>query len=223
MKDKLITFLCLGVTLFGLGACTTSKNYYMDSFVQEYYDFTGIKVSCAITDGDILEMTVKPESVQFCGGFLSDGSEKQKYEELCTKNNDLSFNREVVVIDRKYLMAYSSDISSLHLSCRQGYDENHPAGTSLADVTDIEYRSAYPYISSGYSGNVPGYADLQYVSKLSELEGGIRIPVVSNLAGSTALFTLRLPGARAMESGNKDLSLRVVLEDGRTFETLVEF
>lgn len=85
--------------------------------------------------------------------LIAKRTNEYKYNLLCVKNNDMSFNMETVFITMNaYTEAVcANDFVSIALVSDIDFDAVHPAGTSLADI--VEFRTASPkrYIDSGYT------------------------------------------------------------------------
>ena len=92
----------------------------------------------------------------FCNGydFLAEDSKfAYKYESLCRKHNDLSYNQKISVINGYDFTAQtfiSEDFDSIKVTSDKDYDEKHPAGESLNDLCRFVAFSPYKFISSGY-------------------------------------------------------------------------
>ena len=93
-------------------------------------------------------------------------SEEQynKYIELCNKHEDYGYTHEIQILSAKrtenqnglgYVKGYTYwDITpvSIDIVSNADYDETHPAGTSLNDITLFTTFSPYPFIKNGYTG-----------------------------------------------------------------------
>jgi hypothetical protein len=89
-----------------------------------------------------------------CGymhGYNEDGIENRAlYDELCEKYGDMSYNREefVSIGFKPSFPAYSP--ASIEIVSGADFDDEHPAGTSLADIVTYDGYSSKPFIDSGY-------------------------------------------------------------------------
>lgn len=85
--------------------------------------------------------------------LTSTGKEKEMYDSLCRKHNDMNYNKY-----RSFMknIPYDSvtyndcDFTSIEISSDTDFDEAHPAGTNLSDVVRFMSYSPYPFIMSGY-------------------------------------------------------------------------
>lgn len=86
---------------------------------------------------------------------------KTNMDQIIVKSfNDLTFNPYEAYSQQwrtdytgKGLSALAEDIVDMELICLDDYDENHPSGSSVADIVDFSYLSCYEYIQQGYEWN----------------------------------------------------------------------
>ena len=77
------------------------------------------------------------------------------YWELCRKHNDLTYNHTVLMypedsyIGRQLFLA--EDFVSVDIWSDSDYDEDHSAGTSLANIVRFVSLSSYQFIRNGYA------------------------------------------------------------------------
>jgi hypothetical protein len=78
------------------------------------------------------------------------GKEKELYDALCEKYGDMTYNREefVPIGFEPEFLAYSP--VSITIVSDADYDDQHPAGTSLADIVTYDSQSSKPFIDNGY-------------------------------------------------------------------------
>lgn len=85
----------------------------------------------------------------------SSGAEKEVYDSLCRKHNDLHYNQyrsfPKEVNDYSSVTYNCRDFLSIEVVCDKDFDEQHPAGASLCDIVRFMSWSPYKYIASGYS------------------------------------------------------------------------
>lgn len=74
-------------------------------------------------------------------------SEKEGYEALCEKYNDLSYNRKIVPNSK---IALGRDYTAIHVVCDKAIDDAHPAGASLNNIIKLCAVSYSDFIASGY-------------------------------------------------------------------------
>ena len=89
-------------------------------------------------------------------GLNSTGAEKEKYDQLCKKHKDLSYNRYRMLsynpsIDFASVTYNECDFTEITVTADKDFDETHPAGTDLSDIVRFMSWSPYKYILSGYS------------------------------------------------------------------------
>jgi hypothetical protein len=83
--------------------------------------------------------------------FESKGEDAVRYDALCTKYNDLSYNKKTRYIEYIGCREYSSnEIFSIDVTTAVDFDEEHPAGSSLGDVVRLLSASPIKFIQSGY-------------------------------------------------------------------------
>jgi|GEM_PF-4255384 len=216
------SFITIVITAAALTSCTLTRSYHCDSYVQQYYNMEGLSLSLD-HEQDSVWVNLNGAEVSFAGSFISKGEEKQVYDRLCEKNNDLGFDREVVVIDDKFVTGYSFNINSISITSDKDWDEAHPAGSSLADVFVVKFRSAEKYINSSYSGDIPVYMDLIQSCPLSELESGIKTPLeYTGLIAGQRVYC-RLGVSDRLETANADHMLRVKLslDNGQSYTSCI--
>lgn len=82
----------------------------------------------------------------------STGAEKERYEQLCRKHNDLSYNqyRSLSFIPYDSVTYNECDFTEISITADKDFDQAHPAGTNLADIVRFMSWSPYKYILSGY-------------------------------------------------------------------------
>ncbi len=83
----------------------------------------------------------------------STGEDAERYDHLCIKHNDMSYNqyRSIGLVRDSTPVYNDIDFTAIEITADIDFDETHPAGSSLADVVRLMSWSPYPYILSGYS------------------------------------------------------------------------
>jgi hypothetical protein len=130
------------------------EDVFTRSYVMEYYKPTGIKLSVRQYSNtkNYLIFYFSPSS--YVGGYTDEAGTKERelYDALCEKNGDMTFNRKVFISDVSRPPAYmSTNMVSIDVVSNADFDEQHPAGTSLADIISLYGDTAKPYIDSGYT------------------------------------------------------------------------
>ena len=135
---------------------------YYEHFITDYFTYNNINV-------DVYELPAVPEwgqddnyryvaiyaDIDDCYHYNeTDESRKAIYEQLAEKYGDMEFNRTVygtcpADLRNKYAV---ENISKIELICLEDVGENHPAGSSVAEMFEIECRTPYDYIQSHYTG-----------------------------------------------------------------------
>lgn len=70
-----------------------------------------------------------------------------KFTELSIANDDQSYNRE----GQSFGYCLYKKTESLHVISDAAYDAQHPAGTLLDDILDVDFWSAEDFLKSGYN------------------------------------------------------------------------
>ena len=101
------------------------------------------------------------------------------YMKLCEKHDDLTYDHTVIVFPWDDYWSHQSfsadDFISVNITSDSDYDEQHPAGASLADIVRFVSLSSYQFIRNGYiaydwsSSNIKDlYTDLYGVTIRSD-------------------------------------------------------
>lgn len=96
-----------------------------------------------------------------------DPDEQRKYRELMEKHGDTFYDkRGTDAVDFENLEVLACDINHINVSSSETWDVNHPAGSSLNDLFNLQYVIAhYPMIQNGYKvegASVPYYETYPY-------------------------------------------------------------
>lgn len=89
----------------------------------------------------------------YCG-LHSEGADKDRYNQLCQKHNDLSYNQYRLIgefLDEESVTYLDCDFSEITVTADKDFDTTHPVGANLSDVVRFMSWSPYRYITSGYS------------------------------------------------------------------------
>jgi hypothetical protein len=89
------------------------------------------------------------------GGMYPQGERKIRYDKICKKNNDLTYNRiskhyNIDALARTGLWFSAVDIAHIDVITNGNFDENHPEGSSLNDIVTVVGVSPKGFIDSGY-------------------------------------------------------------------------
>lgn len=195
-------FIGLIVTAFMLSSCE-SEDLYLETYTQTFMKFDSFRATLSY-DGRTLELS--PRGMVGYYSFDDKGEELKEFKRLCEFYGDTHYNRVVNVTHNKLSVMYP-DLVSMDVICARDYDERHPAGSSLKDVVRLKFRSAFAYVSSGYSGSEPiGNSVLLKDVKPEQL----RMCMAMNSWGE--FYDVLFP--KAISSG--DVELEMTFADGRT-------
>ena len=149
--QKLSLIFVVAVAILSVG-CWIGYEHFSRSYIQEYMLYNGVKVRRHLSSSTKnLDLYVE---VSHRVNFLSEGNDKVMYDKICEANGDVSYNQNVhLPLDVPTIMTSYPHISKINVYSDKDFDANHPAGTSLNDVMTICYRSAIPYIESGYTAD----------------------------------------------------------------------
>ena len=153
MKKSLIIILATAL-------CCVScmrKLIYMDrfSYVGEYFQASQSPQFEYVIEGNSLTLTCKIWSGPEVGYIQYANPEKFDYfKELCAKYGDTGYNRTTDDQTYAYPASCANTIVRIDITSANDWDEQHPAGSLLNDLFDIEYRSFAKYVESGYDDSL---------------------------------------------------------------------
>jgi hypothetical protein len=166
MKRIIIIGLILsGVLQAYFISCAVPERVYLRSFVTEYREPD--KLILHKSNGDI---HIIIDNAGFIGNYLSEGSEKSRYDRICEKHNDMSYNRRVTIADPPPPHSHIyADLASIEIVSDADWDDGHLAESSLNDITTFFAPSPKKYIDSGYKEtyNWNDYTGEKYWSETS--------------------------------------------------------
>ena len=140
--------------------------------------------------------------------FISSQTDPVEFERLASRNGDVSYNRWINEdpVFYEFPVAFSYDFGSLHITSEADWDEEHPAGTFLDDIVQVEMSSYAEYIRNGYTGPV----EVCYKKLVSELTAeDLAIVSVSG-------FTFRFMRAPTLEREHT-LIVSLTTADGKVY------
>lgn len=205
---RLILLLCV-LSIVGCGK--PYDEYYTRSFVLSYGNMRGISLSVGLDNSGYYH-------VKFIGegdwDIAMSGKNKEFYNSLCEKHNDVSYNRTVRIYNNLVDQRCFRDFVDLEVWSSADWDAEHPAGTLLNDLAHFYSNTPWPYIQSGYTLRYHPHQKGEYypVSKLiSELtpDDMTLLPRY----GFVFHFT-----ASPAEPGKHTLFVRLTADDGKVFE-----
>jgi hypothetical protein len=141
----------LAAILFSNYGC---KEYGRDlsrrSYAMYFYEMQGIELTAYPEYPDMKTVIVWQATSITAYGYKDTGERRATYDALCAKYGDMSYNREefVPIGEEPSFLAYSP--VSIEIVSDVDFDDEHPAGTSLADIVTYDGHSSKPFIDSGY-------------------------------------------------------------------------
>lgn len=157
IMKKLICCALLGTLLVSCFQDLPRK-VRMRSFVSTYYTATS-GLTFSVYDRPNIPIEANAVIVTFTQplgydvSYKSEGADEKKYDALCEKHGDMSYNRKVTILGyfpitpNQFIVA---DFLSVDIISDADFDAAHPAGASLGDIVKFISVSPYPYIKSGY-------------------------------------------------------------------------
>lgn len=155
---NLVSFWVVVVLLGVLAGCsyTYYENIKCPSYVVCYVKMDSIKLRPESSDSQCILINHGNSLPIVTYGLRSTGDEKARYDYLCIKHNDLSYNQYQLLQcnpdDDSSAITYNDcDFTEIIVTANKDFDEAHPAGENLADIVRFMSWSPYRYILSGYS------------------------------------------------------------------------
>lgn len=165
------------LSLIVLCSCNEWGSYYEayhEHFITNYFTYNNIDV-------EVIEIPAVPEWGQnYNYRFVmisadidewyhskeTDESRKAIFEQLAEKYGDIGFNRTVGGPGPDLSELYAAEsISKIELICLEDVGENHPAGSSVAEMFEFESHTPYDYIQSRYTN----FYNKRIVKRLDQL------------------------------------------------------
>jgi hypothetical protein len=154
-------FSCFGVDF-------TVDKVFLRSYITDYYIAENMELEYKTYSNDIKAITINPVSKWLCGKGSKD-DKKNIYDELCIKNNDMSYNCtfKVRASDAPPYHAYFAErFTSIKIVSDSDFNDKHPAGTDLGDIIIYANSSCKKFIDSGYTEVDSGGNENHYSKKL---------------------------------------------------------
>ena len=160
---------------------------YLDINRSNFYEFTSRNVIVANIDNGVINLDLFISGTNIIATLidfaLGEGTAEQ-YAELREEFGDFNPNfcsvyspppRYIGTDDPCYQVAgpycyqcaFGEKICALTVTSSADWDAEHPAGTSLNGLFDIDFYSVYPYIKRGFTGDVLTYQQ-KPLSELAE-------------------------------------------------------
>lgn len=143
LKYPVIILLALSIKI-----CSHPKDHVSDShFVYHYFTPFELYLS-QIEDAD--DMMLIHYSYKSSSLIKHD---TEPYGQLCQKHNDIAFSSEN---NSTLARVISWDFVKIDITCDTDFDETHPHGALLNDITTFYTTSLYPFFRSGYKNLIRG-------------------------------------------------------------------
>ena len=123
------------------------------SYVVCYVDLESIELTVEPSNPQCILLNARNDFSKTCS-LHSTGAEKERYDQLCQKHKDVSYNQKRSiggVLDIESVTYNDCDFTEITVTADKDFDESHPAGTNLSDIVRFMTWSPYRYILSGYS------------------------------------------------------------------------
>lgn len=242
---KRILWVCIAAAVL-LSGCTVYERTMCRSYITIYNNLRSIQLNLSPAAPNTILINPGSERPVVEYTMVSSGAEKEEYERLCRKHNDLSWNQyRSLPKGMPGGLAYNDkDFVSIDVVCGTRFDDEHPAGASLGDVVRFMSWSPYRYIHSGYTYYHYNPEDISEYFRsiipeflgpdlLSEQKDNCCYPIDKMLADLTAEDMILLGyGPWYMgflhfektpsEKGPYNMRVKLVADTGECFEETVE-
>lgn len=229
MKKILLAIFIL--TIFCDCRKTETEKVFLRSYVMRYFDAETMRLEpVAYFDGTGIQIWL--DDLSMIGDYKSTGTQKDAYDAICEKHNDMNYNRDFVTFNGYQPFATENigfDFVSIDVTSSARFDATHPAGESLGDIVLLESSSLKPYIDSGYTLETAERNGIHY-SRVSDLiseitpEQLILLGSYTHNGGSGWRYLLATLSFKDLPSGSKEHTFTVTMtaDDGRVFSDTVE-
>lgn len=213
MKGDKLLIVCATLLLVGCGWVPPWEYYYAKSFIACY---------C----GGELYADDMPNGVRVYWKFRqqeysheSCGKEKEIYEQLCIKHNDIEYNewevdrRDLDAGDFEYRMVYWKNFVAIDVVSDRDFDTEHPAGSSLGDVVMYWGLSYWEWVKSGYS-----LYDENGLRQDRNIEEGYVYDIPDEGLCLMENLCLHFPSVPDSAVGEHNLTIAITADDGTVYE-----
>ena len=202
-------FICLFLTLLLGCVCSCDRTRELLSFHQNYIQ--GYRTGELSLYTAFLRPEEEPEITRFYMGaeeYISPQTDPVEFERLASRNGDVSYNQWINEdpVFYKQPVAFAYDFGSLHITSNADWDTEHPAGSLLDDIMQVEMSSYAEYIRNGYTGPVE-VCHKKLASELSAED----MAIVSD-----SYFTIRFMRAPTLEREHT-LTVTLTTTDGKVY------
>lgn len=155
LNNKLARIICSTIVVFGIlsGCAPVYQMVNCPSYVVCYVDLESIELAVEPSDPQCILLHARNDFSKTYS-LHSTGAEKERYNQLCQKHKDVSYNQKRLigsVLDIESVTYNDCDFTEITVTADKDFDESHPAGTNLSDI--VRFMTWFPdrYIQSGYS------------------------------------------------------------------------
>ena len=142
-----------------LSSCTKFRCVTCNSYIRGYYKIEKVSLtpgSVTLESGEeYYKIIVDYNKITWLSSvFHTTRNDNGMYEQYCIEHNDVSYVTRRFRVGRpdnyseECYPAY--DFVEIDVTTSYGWDESHPEGSSLNDMTEFAALSVQPFISSGY-------------------------------------------------------------------------
>ena len=153
-RGRLRSCLAIAFALLTLSGCDKYQMTKCPSYVVCYISLEDISLRTVPSSSNCFIIHHGKDYPQKEYGLHSSGTDKEQYDQLCLKHNDLAYNRYRSILkdmDSESVTYNDLDFTSISVTADRDIDEAHPAGTDLGDIVRFMSWSPCRYIQSGYS------------------------------------------------------------------------
>ena len=145
MKKKLNVVL-LSLSLFILCGCPTPMQHIKTTHFVTAYRY--------VNSYELLQYNENSMLLTYLTSMkkITESSNKEKYEALSAKHNDIGFVCNEVI---NGCAVMDQDFSGLSIKTKTAYDDEHPAGADIGDITTFFTTTIAPFVESGYKNLYP--------------------------------------------------------------------
>ncbi len=140
---KLILPIAASLFLF---SCVTEEEAFRirsDSFVLGYYELASLQ----IYEGEGRSILIFENTEE---EIISAQNRAEEFKMLNAAHGDTGYNREILYYTVMPNIYITPDFRAVEISSDADFDDAHPAGASLGDITRFISISPFRYIESGY-------------------------------------------------------------------------
>lgn len=159
VMKRLIFILMISVILPGCEK-RAGDEIYRRSFAMVFYETGSMELMTNPDNKTILNFIISLNNS--IGSYKDTGSRKTVYDALCQKHGDMTYNREEFVPFGREPSFLAYNPISVDIVSDANFDEEHLAGTSLADLIIFSSFSSKPFINSGYVEHDWGENEIWY-------------------------------------------------------------